>query len=126
MEGGHMESFRASTQYGDWEGTAAADDAHRDLRDYLRDKKLIRENEFLIAASLFISDGFTLIQAFLFEGDTFEEVRKGLSGINDPIPVREITVQLTTQEFLALFHRFDVLLTWHGLELEGREYSTDQ
>ena len=67
-----------------------------------------------------------MIQALVFEGDTFEEVRKGSSAVNDPIAVRRITVQLPAQEFLALFQRFHVLLTWHGLELEGREYSTDE
>jgi hypothetical protein len=39
-----------------------------------------------------------------------------------PIPVREIRLELTLEEFFALFKRFDVMLTWDGLELEGRPF----
>jgi hypothetical protein len=52
-----METFKASAQYGDWQGTAAADDAHSDLREYLEGKKLINPNEFLIAATLYVERG---------------------------------------------------------------------
>ena len=106
----------------DWEGTAAADDAHKNLSDYLRDKNLIRENEFLVAVSLFNSDGFTSIHAFVFEGKEFEEVQEGLSAVTDPIPVRKVEVKLKTPELLEFFQRLHVVLTGHGLQLEGREY----
>jgi hypothetical protein len=52
------DTFRASVQYGDWTGTAAADNAdQRDLSDFLATKKIFdRDKEFLIAASLWIGE----------------------------------------------------------------------
>src|SRR5712692_9178689 len=119
-----MESFKASVQYGDWEGTAAADDAHTDLREYLEGKKLINPNEFLIAASLYVDEGYTNVRVFAFQGGRhFESVKDALAAITGPIPVRAINVKLTQEEFIGLFKRFDVILTWKGFELEGRNYS---
>lgn len=121
-----MESFKASTQYGDWEGTAAADDRQSSLREWLGDKGLIKPGEFLIAATLYVSEhNYTspYVRAFVFQnGENFELVKDALATIQGPIPVREVNVKLTTEEFLGLFKRFDVKLTWHGLQLEGREY----
>ena len=120
-----MESFKASTQYGDWEGTAAADGAHAiTVHEYLQDKGLINPNEFLLATSFYSSESFTHVRAFMFQGgNNFESVQNTLAGIAGPIPVREVNVKLTPEEFLGLFKRFHVMLTWHGLELEGRDYS---
>jgi hypothetical protein len=39
--------------------------------------------------------------------------------------VRRVDVKLNAKEFLNLFKRFHVMLTWHGLELDGREYETE-
>jgi hypothetical protein len=100
--GGHQRTHpKASTQYADWEGTASADDAHDDLHAYLSDKAMIGANEFLLGASLFGSEGFTHIRAFVFRGDTFEAVPKDLAAIDALIPVLEIEAQLTREEFLA-------------------------
>ena len=120
-----MESFKASVQYRDWEGTAAADDADPSLlKEYLQDKGLINPNEFLIAASLYVSEGFTNVRAFVFpEAHDFESVKNALAAIARPIPVREVNVKLTPEEFIGLFKRFHVMLTRHGLQLEGRDYS---
>ena len=44
-----MSSFKASVQYNDWEGTAAADDADVvSLTRYLATNGLINENEYLL------------------------------------------------------------------------------
>lgn len=54
-----MASFKASVQYGDWEGTAAADDTDAgslSLHRYLEQKRLIKPGEFLIAASLWVGE----------------------------------------------------------------------
>jgi len=120
-----MESFKASVQYGDWEGTAAADDGHqRTLQTYLQEKGLINPEEFLVAASLYVSEVSTHVQAFVCpKAHDFESVKNALAAIAKPIPVREINVELTLEEFVGLFKRFKVMLTWHGLQLEGRGYS---
>jgi len=44
----------------------------------------------------------------------------------EPVPVRVVDVPLTLEKFVALFKRFNVMLTWHGLKLEDREYSTEE
>lgn len=118
-----MEFFRASTQYGDWEGTAAADDSTpHGLREYLTENGLMTADEFLIAANLFASEGFTSIRAFVVPGENFQKVKESLSSAGNPITVREVGLDLTKEEFFDLFKRLDILLTWHGLELKGREY----
>ena len=124
-----MEHFRAGVQYGDWEGTAAADDADTDsLEQYLRERDLTKPDEFLIATSLFVGDsrgeefGFLYIRALLFEAINYEDVRKKLAASSGAILVREVEIKLTMAQFVALFKRFDVMFTWHGLGLEGREF----
>jgi hypothetical protein len=40
-----------------------------------------------------------------------------------PINVREVSLALTLGEFLAVFKRFDIVLTVSPLDLIGREYN---
>lgn len=121
------ESFKASVQYGDWEGTAAADGAHASsLHEYLTRKKLIEEDEFVIAASLYTGEGdFASINAIVFKGQDGTAVKAAIDANDGPLQVRRVRIEITPKEFLALFKRFDVILTRRGLELEGREYDYD-
>jgi hypothetical protein len=127
-----MAYFRASVQYGDWEGTGAADDTDAgslSLHRYLEQKGLIKPGEFLVAASLWVGENSggkidsVFASAYLFNGGRdFESVQKALDAITGPIPVREVEVKLTLAKFIALFKRFDVELTRRGLSLTDREY----
>lgn len=119
-----MEYFKASTQYGDWEGTAAADAQPSSLQEYLEEKGLIKPDEFLVAASLYVGEhNSALVQAFVFQNArNFASVRDAIVAINGRVPVRRVNIKLTTEEFMLLFKRFRVVLTWHGLQLEGRDY----
>ena len=121
-----MELLKASVQYGDWKGTAAADDADsHSLEHYLREKGLSRPEEFVIATSLWVSEGFISIRAFLLDATNYEtEVQKRVAATTGPIPARELHLQLTLPQFVALFKRFNVMLTWPGLE--GRELDVVQ
>jgi hypothetical protein len=123
-----MESFRASTQYGNWEGTAAADGQPSSLDEYLRENGLIKPSEFLVAASLHVGEhDFCSVRAFVFErGSNFESANAAISASSEPIPVRRVQIKLNAQEFMLLFKRFSVLLTRHGLQLEGREYDATE
>ncbi len=49
-------------------------------------------------------------------------VKHALATTEEPIPVREVKVELTTEQFLGLFKRFNVMLTYRDLQLEGREF----
>lgn len=121
-----MEHFKASTQYGDWEGTSAADEQPTSIRDYLKKNGLMKKNEFLLAVTLYVGEhayDSPFVRVFLFEeGGKYESVKDALVAIKGPIPVRSVELKLTTEEFLELFKRFDVMLTWQGLELEGRDF----
>jgi len=93
------------------------------LHEYLEEKGLKKPGDFILAASFYTSErDFVRISAFLFDGKDYESVKDALDAIEDPIPVRRVDVKLTAKEFLDLFKEFRVMLTWHGLELEGREY----
>jgi hypothetical protein len=41
----------------------------------------------------------------------------------DPIPAKKVELEVTVEQFLKLFRRFNVVLTSRGLDLEGRTYS---
>jgi hypothetical protein len=130
-----MSSFKASTQYGDWHGSAAADDTQlNSLDDYLKRKNLIEPDEYLIATEIFVGEnddsgklGSVAARAYLFKGHRdFESVQEALAKIEGPIPVREVDIPLTLGKFVALFKRFEVTLTWRGLKLENREYRASE
>jgi hypothetical protein len=124
-----MDYFRAGVQYGDWHGTAAADntDFKDRLHDHLEKEKLIRPGEFLIAVSLWVGEGSTYIHAYLFEGALrYEDVVNQLDTIRGPIPVREVSIEMSLQEFLKSFKRFNVMLTAQNLPLADREYSSHE
>ena len=125
-----MESFKASTQYGDWQGTASADDVDvhkKSVERYLKDNGLIKPHEFLVAASFYTGeDDFVSIKGLIFEnGNNFESVKAAIDATKGPLSVRRVRIELTAKEFLDLFKRFHVMLTWHGLELDGRGYDAE-
>src|ERR1700682_6338676 len=54
------EPFTASVQYGNWHGTAAADDADAlGIREFLRKKKRISDREFVVGVSLYVHENLT-------------------------------------------------------------------
>jgi len=130
-----MKHFKASVQYGDFKGTAGADnaDGNHGLNDFIKDRGLIQDGEFLIAASLWIGEsaggklGHTYIQALLFNhGDSnYETVKAALDAMGGPIPVRAVDISVSPEEFISFFKRFSVVLTRPSLNLDGREYTTD-
>ena len=119
-----MQHFKASTQYGDWEGTSAADNSiPHGLREYLEEKGLIKADEFLVAASMYSSEGYISVSAFAVPDGNLQNVKESLDAKGDPVAVREIETELTRDEFFDLFKRLNLVLTRRGLDLGGREYS---
>jgi hypothetical protein len=123
-----METFKANTHYVDWKGTVSADDAHpHSVHEFLNGKGLIQAGEFLLSVSFFSTEKSFFVNALVLEGaGDYDEVEKYLAGHEGPIPVREVKVELTAEEFLDLFKEFNVVLTWQGLKLEGHEYSAKE
>jgi hypothetical protein len=128
-----MGRFKASVQYGDWEGTAKADDIDKTaIREYLKQKGLMKPSEFLLGLDFSQSgeprEGGRLrppiVRCFFLEdrAPDFGGVQRALSSIHGPIPVRVRDVKLTLGQFFRLFKRFSVVLTARDLALEDREY----
>lgn len=126
-----MTSFKASVQYDDWIGTSASDDADViSLRELLDNKKLIQPDEFPIATSLWVGEnhagklGSIHVTAYLYDAGKmdFDTVKASLIATADPVPVRAVDIELSLEEFVVLFKRFNVMLTRKGLELEGRNF----
>lgn len=51
-----MNTFEARTHFGDWKGTAAADEIDHQvgpqIREFLKEKKLLTDEEFLVSVKL--------------------------------------------------------------------------
>ena len=120
-----MECFKASVHYGDWSGTVAADEANnrKGLWGYLEAQGLKDEDEFLVAASLYRGALGVGVLAYLYKAADMDSVREELAAIKGSIPVRQVRLDLTLDQFLDLFDRLKVMLTWDGLGLDRREYS---
>jgi hypothetical protein len=120
-----MPDFTATVQHGNWDGTAAADDAHSSIRAYLQERQLMKEEELLIATSITVLEGSASLSAFVFAGSTpSKSIHAVIANTRGPIPVRKIDLPLSLEEFVKLFNRFSVVLTGSNIGLEGREYRT--
>ena len=118
-----MDNFKASAQYDDWKGTAAADDADQNsMSRYLDAKGLKTANQFLIASSLWVSAQSVSITAYLFDKPDYDTVSAALDAITGPIPVHKVDVEVSLEEYFAFFKRFSVMHTKKGFNLEDREY----
>jgi hypothetical protein len=124
-----MTSFKASVQYGDWTGTAAADNADQvDLDAYLRETGAITADEFLFAVELYVGENHggrvtePHIDVLVFPAQGFDNVAAELADIEGPIPLRRVSVAMTLGDFLAKFKRVSIHLNRRGLDVSGREY----
>jgi hypothetical protein len=122
-----MERFKAQIKYKDWRGTAAADETSPyTMETYLRSRGSIEDNEFLIAITVNVIGEFTNVTAFVFQRPELESVKEAVAAIKGPIPVRRVQFGLALEDFVRLFKSFEVVLTWQGFKLEGREYSVTE
>ncbi len=127
-----METFKASTQYGDWKGSASADRSDATtLSDLLLQRGLRTEQEFLVGAKLWVGENHgnslagVYVTAFLFDGTGFDNVAKAIADAGAALKLKRVDVDLTLEEFVCLFKRFAVSLSDPHFGLEGREFLTD-
>lgn len=117
-----MTRFSAHVQYDDWRGTAAADDADAGaMRAFLKQKGLLADDEFLIGFEFYSGQNHFAARAFVIEAGNYEGAVKEITA-KDPIPTRIRELELTSDQFFALFKRFNVVMTQTTLELDGRNY----
>ncbi len=124
-----MNTIKASVTYGDWEGTAAADESDGvKMRDLLTQSGVINTDEFVVAIELFVGESHNgkvekpHIQALLLKKDRFDSAAAAIKSMPDTLPLRKVRVDLTLEEFIGLFKRFSVTLSRSGLDLVGRKY----
>ncbi|EMB4112327.1 hypothetical protein ACUNI9_20265 [Serratia sp. IR-2025] len=100
------ERFKASAQYDDWKGSAAADDADQeDFSDLLRAKGILKEGEVVKGISFYSGVHFLSVSAFI----TDEEY--GL---------RRERIEITLEEFFKTFKRFSIYISRDG-EFDDQE-----
>jgi hypothetical protein len=128
-----MENFIAGVQYNDWKGTAAADNAvQRDFHALLKERGVYdHTKEAVIGVKLGISESrggqvqAPSITALIVDADGYDNVQRLLESQDGPVPVKQVEVEITLDEFMSLFKRFSVVLTKKGLDLAGRTYTSN-
>ncbi len=123
-----METLKAGTQYGDFEGTAAADDGNDPgVVSFLADKGVIGPNDYLAGFDINggeSASGLT-IRALIAEANSFDTFKAALDA-GSSLSLRRVDVDLTIDEFVELFKRFNIVVTRSGLNLAGRDYDIIQ
>ncbi len=62
------------------------------------------------------------VRALVVDAENYEAAEQKLDTTMDSLPVKMIEMDLSMEEFLLLFKRFAVSMSWQGLDLTGREY----
>jgi hypothetical protein len=121
------ETFKASVQYGDWTGTAAADRADQnDPERWLEKQGKKKPGEFLVGIEIWAGENHgkhkdpvsvNFLLAALPDHDTVQgQIRSG-----KPLQVRKVQEDMNLVDFFGLFKRFSVAISNHGM-LTDREY----
>ena len=123
-----MEIFKASVQYNDLKGSAAADRADiTDASKWLANNSLINADEYVIGISMWVGENHgshkdPVSVKFLVSGlNGYTNIPEMLEASGEPIQVREIRVDMNVADFLALFKRLEITLSNSGL-IEGKSY----
>ncbi|WP_028763730.1 hypothetical protein [Shewanella colwelliana] len=124
-----MEIFKASVQYNDLKGSAAADRADMtDAAKWLKDKGHIT-NEFVVGISMWAGENHgahrdPVSVKFLVSGlNGYDNIPEMLQASGEPMQVREIRIDMNLTDFFALFKRLEITLSNDGL-IEGKTYTS--
>jgi hypothetical protein len=123
------EIFTASTKYGDFKGSAAADDADKNssLR-WLTERRLIQDGENLVGISMSIGENYDRhedpvhVTFLLSPPENTERVLHVPGEGQIPIIVRRLEQQMPLAEFFGLFKRLEINLS-EGGDFEGKVFS---
>lgn len=121
------EIFGPGARYEDWVGRANADDLDRGaLRDLLRERGLVGEDEFPVGVELWSGENHggpakdPSLRVFLLKAKDYAEVVSLLAAERETIAVRMVRLDMQLADFVGLFKRFGVTLSPKGLDLHGR------
>jgi hypothetical protein len=125
-----METFKASVQYNDLKGSAAADSADMtDAAKWLKDNGHITD-EFVVGISMWAGENHgthkdPVSVKFLVSGlNGYQNIPEMLQASGEPIQVKEISVDMNITDFFALFKRLEITLSNGGL-IEGKTYTSN-
>ena len=123
--------FQAGTQYGDWKGTAAADEPGADSSFeelFEATGKVDKDKEVLIGFEFYAGEMSFYLAGYYHPTSNSNPEGWGPS-LNDdfkrnaePIRVKQVKVDLTLEQFFRYFKRFNVVMVQDGLDIIGREY----
>lgn len=118
-----MEIFKASVQYNDMLGTAAADRADFETAsDWLRERDYMSDNEFLVGIKMFSGENHnkdSVDPVFVTFLITDQNGIRALGANSCEYQTKRVDVDMGLIEFIALFKRFNVSLSTDGC-LEGK------
>jgi len=123
----HVTPFKASTKYADFTGTSSIDESdNTGPCEFLKGKGLLPEGEFLLGIDADTrelhgkwKDPIAVTFYFTHPGD-HDNVKAMIEASGGPIMVRRVNVDMELTEFMAMFKRFSVSFSSHGM-LEGHE-----
>ncbi|WP_345873917.1 hypothetical protein [Shewanella algae] len=125
-----METFKASVQYNDLKGSAAADRADMtDAAKWLKDNGHIND-EFVVGISMWAGENHgthndpVSVKFLVTELVGYDNIPEMLQASGEPIQVKEIRVDMNIADFFALFKRFEITLSNGGL-IEGKTYTSN-
>jgi hypothetical protein len=128
-----MLSFQANTQYGDWKGTASADEygggANSFEELFEATGKVDRDNEILIGFEFYAGEGHFSLHGYYHPKSQSVDIGGWIPTLNvdfetqqGPIQVKQVSVEITQEDFFTHFKRFNVVLVERSLDIIGREY----
>ena len=117
-----MAKFRASTQYGDWIGTAAADEhTPGDFVGRLKRDGIVQPDHVLVGLRLHIGEaGNAYVKAIIVNSANYDNA---VEAIRHGAALEGIDVELTQREFFQLFKRFDLALHARGIDITDHDYA---
>jgi hypothetical protein len=123
--------FQAGTQYGDWKGTAAADEHGADTTfDELFEAtgKVEPDKEIMIGFEFYYIEGSFYLAGYFHrkpaenESGWYPTLNEEFQRQDAPIKVKKVRVEITLEQFFKYFKRFNVVLVDSALDITGREY----
>jgi hypothetical protein len=132
-----MASFRAGTQYGDWDGAAAADE-YGDNRSFDElfeaTGKVDKDKDLLIGFEFYAGEGSFFLTGYFHPKPKSDSTKLGwIPSLNEefsrtsrPIRVRKVDVEVTRDEFFKYFKRFNVVMVHRGFDIIGRDFEIEE
>lgn len=126
-----MKTFKASVQYNDLKGSVAADNADKtDAREYLKDKGLINDGEYIIGIRMLAGENHDKhddpVRVIFLVSDLkgYPDLPYMLDAEGEGVGLREIQQDMNLLDFFALFKRLELTLSTGG-RIEGISYTQE-